>query len=99
MFSGGIDRVPCEKQRYQPFIFSTNGNAKCVYAKSKCSLEGQMVFDNGESNSDRSCRCDYANGYAFVDESAGKCKCYPVMEDCTCYKKHCPQDSILSPGT
>ncbi|CAG2257092.1 unnamed protein product [Mytilus edulis] len=81
------------------FPFSTNGNDECVYAKSICSLEGQVVFHDLESDIDRSCKCDYTYGYAFILEPAKKCKCDPFIEDCTCYKKQCPLDSVLSPGT
>lgn len=98
MFSGGIDRVPCEHNRFQPFTFSTNGNDECVYAKSICSLEGQVVSNDGESDIDTSCTCDYTYEYAFVREPAAKCKCDPFIEDCTCYKKLCPPNSVLSPG-
>lgn len=99
MFSGGIDRIPCEDNRFQPFPFSTNGNDECVYEKSICSLEGQVVSHDLGPGIDRSCRCDYTYGYAFVLEPTKKCKCDPFIEDCTCYKKQCPLDSVLSPGT
>lgn len=48
--------------------------------------------------SDRTCRCDYTAGYAFVTEPRNKCYCVPTEEDCMCYKVNCPRKKQLTQG-
>ncbi|CAC5355471.1 unnamed protein product [Mytilus coruscus] len=94
---GDIDGEPCEENRYQPFKFRTDGNNKCIFGKSVCNEEGQIVQNTGNTTTDTSCRCDYTNGYGFVVEPTRKCFCHPTQEDCSCYKKKCSNNEFLNP--
>ena len=69
-----------------------------MYQKSQCNEEGQIVYSNGSAREDRTCTCDYRAGYAFLREPAGKCFCSPLVEDCSCYKKTCTDQSLLNKG-
>ena len=69
-----------------------------MYQKSQCNEEGQIVYSNGSAKEDRTCTCDYRAGYAFLREPAGKCFCSPSVEDCSCYKKTCTDQSLLNKG-
>ncbi|CAG2212359.1 unnamed protein product [Mytilus edulis] len=94
---GGTTRKPCSEYRYQPFTFWTNGSSKCVYKKTSCSREGQVIYNNGTALSDRTCRCDYTNNYDFLVKPRNNCFCVPTVEDCSCYVKPCPVGSLLTP--
>jgi hypothetical protein len=95
---GQLHGVPCTKERFQPVKYWTNGSYNCVYEKSLCNEEGQIVFKNGTKISDRTCRCDYSKGYDFVVKPKDGCECIPSEEDCSCYHKTCQTGFILSPG-
>ena len=69
-----------------------------MYQKSQCNEEGQIVYSNGSARVDRTCTCDYRAGYAFIREPVGKCFCSPSVEDCSCYKKTCTDQSFLNKG-
>ena len=98
VFSGGTTRFPCSPDKFQPFMYSTNGNYECVYKKSTCNEIGQIIYDDGTTTSDRRCRCNYTAGYVFLQEPEHLCYCEPVKEDCSCVKKTCPVNHILDPG-
>lgn len=98
VIAGNFDcRKKCVSTRYQPFRFSTNGMSTCSLQKSYCSGEGQIIFSNGSSKSDRRCRCDYTQGYDFITKPEHGCYCVPLKEDCSCYKKRCPAGLFISP--
>lgn len=68
----------------------------CLFTKSHCTSEGQIVCSNGSEISDVTCRCDYQKGYAMGQT---KCCSPTLFEDCTCYKKRCPyENQELDPG-
>ena len=69
-----------------------------MYQKSQCNEEGQIVYSNVSAIEDRNCTCDYSAGYVFLREPAGKCFCSPSVEDCSCYKKTCTDQSLLNKG-
>lgn len=92
------DHRHCEATRFQPFRFSTNSSTFCVFEKTNCGDEGQIIFRNGSTSLDRQCRCDYTRGYAFTTKPDHGCFCVPSMEDCSCYHKPCPSGLILGPG-
>ncbi|XP_076084530.1 uncharacterized protein LOC143055281 [Mytilus galloprovincialis] len=79
----------CDTGRYQPIVFTTHGNSECIFSKSMCADEGQLVFSNDSSSADTACRCDYTQGYAFVTRPTNRCFCNPSDEDCSCYKSTC----------
>ncbi|XP_076072012.1 uncharacterized protein LOC143043717 [Mytilus galloprovincialis] len=93
---GGTTREPCSDNRFQPFTFWTNGSSKCVYKKTNCNQEGQVIHNNGSLKTDRICRCDYTNNYDFVLKPRNGCFCVPSEEDCSCYVKTCPTGHRLT---
>lgn len=95
---GSIDGSQCSRNMFQPIKFWTNGSSDCIFEKTLCEEEGQVVFENGNPKNDRSCRCDYTKGYAFVKKPNHKCFCEPRTEDCSCHIKKCSTLSILTPG-
>ncbi|XP_076097818.1 uncharacterized protein LOC143067990 isoform X1 [Mytilus galloprovincialis] len=92
---GGLNQGHCSMDRYQPFFIESNQTFQCIYQKSTCIEEGQKVYSNGSIYEDRSCFCDFENGYAFVNETPNKTQCVPSKEDCTCYTKICPENSAF----
>ncbi|XP_076070588.1 uncharacterized protein LOC143042207 isoform X1 [Mytilus galloprovincialis] len=95
--NGTLQGADCNSEFYQPFKFLSSGSSRCVYEKSYCSGEGQVVFTNGTLENDRSCRCDYTRGYDFVNKPRHRCYCAPSEEDCSCHLKLCQSNYILSP--
>ncbi|VDI47999.1 uncharacterized protein MGAL_10B000940 [Mytilus galloprovincialis] len=94
---GQPDFTPCEKKRYQPFRLWSNVSGQCIFKKSQCVSDGQFLYNNGTTESDRSCRCDYTHGYAFIKKPKHPCYCIPSEEECSCYKKNCPNNTLLTP--
>ncbi|XP_052076994.1 uncharacterized protein LOC127715008 isoform X1 [Mytilus californianus] len=88
---------PCPDGLYQPFTFFTNISSNCELKRSFCSAQGQIVSSNGTTRTDRQCRCNYANGYSYVIKPKNICSCIPSEEDCSCYRKICLKNHILSP--
>lgn len=97
--SGNFDTKPCSPDRLQPFPFSSSQGNDCIYRKSFCSEEGQVVYTNGTTKNDRKCRCDYTKSFHFISTSEKNiCSCDPRKEDCSCVIKPCSEGEILSPG-
>ncbi|CAC5358581.1 MSI [Mytilus coruscus] len=94
-----FDIKPCTPERYQPVTFSSKQGSACLFQKGKCSEEGQVIYGNGTSKVDRTCRCDYSRGFAFLStDRTDPCWCNAATEDCSCYKKECNDSQVLSPG-
>ncbi|XP_076084515.1 uncharacterized protein LOC143055269 [Mytilus galloprovincialis] len=89
VFQPLFNLAKCNDGRYQPIVFTTHGNSECIYSKSKCADEGQLVFSNDSSSADTACRCDYTKGYAFVTRPKNRCFCNPSDEDCSCFRSTC----------
>ncbi|XP_071138284.1 uncharacterized protein [Mytilus edulis] len=99
---GGLDADICSKERYHPWPikYYTNVSTNCIFLKSVCNEEGQVVYGNGNHNTDITCRCDYTRGYDFIGKPRNPCYCVPSEEDCSCYLKACiDQTYFLSPDT
>ncbi|VDI72377.1 Hypothetical predicted protein [Mytilus galloprovincialis] len=97
---GGLDADICSSERYQPWpiLFYTNVSTNCIFRKSACNEEGQVVYDDGNRSTDITCRCDYTRGYDFVAKPRNRCFCVPSEEDCSCHLKMCPKSTDkLSP--
>ncbi|XP_052077391.1 uncharacterized protein LOC127715391 isoform X2 [Mytilus californianus] len=94
---GNLEGVQCASDRYQPFIFWTNGSSSCKFEKSICAGEGQIPFSLGTTKADSTCRCDYTQGYDFVVRPRNTCFCIPSEEDCSCFIRQCPSGFVLSP--
>ncbi|CAG2239836.1 unnamed protein product [Mytilus edulis] len=97
---GGLDADVCSSKRYQPWPinFYTNVSTKCIFVKSTCNEEGQVIYDKGNRNIDVTCRCDYTRGYDFIVKTLNPCFCVPSKEDCSCYLKKCTKSTdMLSP--
>ncbi|CAG2212488.1 unnamed protein product, partial [Mytilus edulis] len=76
-----IDYEKCEAERYQPFNFLSNVNHQCYFVKSYCAEEGQIEHMIGDETSDRTCKCDYTNQYAFHTIPRNKMFCIPSEEE------------------
>ncbi|CAG2188075.1 unnamed protein product [Mytilus edulis] len=88
---GGLDADICSSERYQPWpiTFYTNVSTNCIFLKSVCKEEGQVIYGKGNRNIDATCRCDYKRGYDFLVRTLNPCFCIPSKEDCSCYVKTC----------
>ncbi|CAC5359852.1 unnamed protein product [Mytilus coruscus] len=96
-FQGTLQGSYCDNDFYQPFQFWSSGNSRCVYKKSYCREEGQIISSNGTVKTDSVCRCDYTRGFDFIVRPKHRCYCVPAKEDCSCYLKLCSSNEILSP--
>ncbi|CAG2252370.1 unnamed protein product [Mytilus edulis] len=97
---GGLDADICSSERYQPWPinFYTNISTNCMFLKSLCNEEGQVVYSKGNRNIDITCRCDYTRGYDFLVKPRNQCFCVPSKEDCSCFLKTCSKSTHkLSP--
>lgn len=98
---GGIDADICPIERYQPWPinYNTNVSTNCIFLKSACNEEGQVIYSKGNRNTDITCRCDYTRDYDFIVKPRNLCFCVPSEEDCSCYLKLCPDSAnTLSAG-
>lgn len=99
VYRGNIDADLCPGYRYMPINFKSNMTESCIFLKSKCNGEGQLVHHNWSLAEDTACSCDFTNGYAFIQKPINSCFCVPSEEDCSCYKKGCGDSNyVLSPG-
>ncbi|CAG2202732.1 ANKRD50 [Mytilus edulis] len=89
-FGDDIYYDPCPAGLYQMGPAKSYEITNCLFTKSHCTSEGQIVCSNGSEISDVTCRCDYQNGYAMGQT---KCCSPTLFEDCTCYKKRCPDEN------
>ncbi|CAC5383012.1 unnamed protein product [Mytilus coruscus] len=94
---GRLDFTPCATDRYQPIRLWSNASSQCIYKKSQCIGNGQIMHRNGTEESDTSCRCDYTRGFDFINKPKNASFCIPSEEDCSCHKKKCPHNGVLSP--
>ncbi|XP_071143958.1 uncharacterized protein [Mytilus edulis] len=97
IFEPYFNKAGCSFERYQPFPFSTDGNNKCVYKKSFCNEQGQIVYREGSTINDTTCRCDSSQGYIFVTTPKHNCYCLPLEEDCSCHKIICGNEENPCP--
>lgn len=70
----------------------------CIFAKSICSEEGQLIYEDDSTKDDRACRCDHKKNYSFTKAPRNNCFCLPTEEDCSCNIKSCPVNQTLSAG-
>ncbi|CAC5424761.1 unnamed protein product [Mytilus coruscus] len=81
----------------QTGIEKTNESmSDCIFAKSLCSEEGQIVYEDGSTKDDTTCRCDYTRNYSFIKTPRHFCFCIPTEEDCSCYIQSCPVNLTLT---
>lgn len=97
IFEPSFNKAGCSYKRYQPFPFSTEGNNKCVYQKSFCNEEGQIIILEGNMINDTTCGCDPLQGYIFVNKPEHNCYCIPSKEDCSCHKLSCNAKDATCP--
>ncbi|CAC5395810.1 PARP10_14_15 [Mytilus coruscus] len=88
---GNLDAGPCSEERYQPgqMKYLTNVSSECIFSKSQCYEEGQMLYDRGSPTQDVKCRCDFTQNYDFICRQNASRYCKPSEEDCSCFKKQC----------
>lgn len=98
VITGRRRNVDCSAGTFQPFLFWSNASSDCVFIKSNCHEHGQVLYDNGSTQMDRSCRCDYTRGFDFIVKPNNPCYCIPSIEDCSCYKTTCVVTQKLTPG-
>ncbi|CAC5360225.1 unnamed protein product [Mytilus coruscus] len=98
VISGKREDQPCSEDRYQPLRFWSNTSTNCLLKKSPCSEIGQIVYKNGSTKEDATCRCDHGKSYGFLGRTKDLCFCLQSEEDCTCYKKQCPNGQKLYSG-
>ncbi|XP_061172358.1 uncharacterized protein LOC133181784 isoform X2 [Saccostrea echinata] len=98
-----IEFISCPPERYQPTERMTNQAMifQCEQEKSQCDGEGQAQCDNGSAEMDRTCRCDYTNGYvleAVANENPDNITCiHPKLINLECTKfDDCRQNQTLS---
>lgn len=96
---GGLNGKLCSADRYQPFLFWTNGSSDCTFQKSLCKEEGQLISTERSTSKDATCRCDNSRGYSFVLQPKHTTYCLPSEEDCSCYIQQCVDGKILNAGT
>lgn len=95
---GNPDSEECVSARFQPFVFSTDGNSDCIYRKSLCEGKGLLIHHNGSSKDNRKCRCDIDCGYSFVSSPEDNSFCIPFQEDCSCLKNTSDESFIHFTG-
>lgn len=96
---GQFDAAYCDADRYQPIKYFTNVSGECLFQKSTCFGEGQIIHTDKNPVEDLTCRCDHAKGYTFTTPPKNQCFCVPSVEDCSCYRKICNSSTIgLSQG-
>lgn len=98
IIKGSKRNVNCSANRYQPFKFFSSMFSKCVFQKSSCTEEGQLIFANDSTMEDSKCSCDYTKGYNFRIRPRNNRFCLPEQEDCMCYVTPCPMDKVLTSG-
>lgn len=88
---GNLDAGPCSVERYQPIHikFLTNVSSECIFSKSKCNEEGQILHDKGSPTQDVACRCDLTQNYDLISRQTASRYCKPAEGDCSCFKKQC----------
>lgn len=94
----GITNGNCSEQRYQPIVFFAKTSTDCMYIKSTCEEEGQLVVSNRKGYQDRQDKCDFKAGYSYIIHPRNPCACIPSEEDCSCIRKHCNNSEVLSAG-
>ena len=85
ILSGVRTTSPCPVGRFQPFALWANDSSQCLFVKSLCEEEGQIITSRGTTLSDQTCQCDFSYGYHFISEPKDLCGCVPSSEDCSCY--------------
>lgn len=83
---GNLDSEECSFKRFQPIVFRTEGNSDCIYTKSSCEDQGQVIHHNGSTANNRKCRCAFDCGYLFVFTPQLTSFCNPFVEDCSCFR-------------
>ncbi|XP_076071558.1 uncharacterized protein LOC143042939 [Mytilus galloprovincialis] len=96
VITGRLRNVDCSSERYQPFPLWANVSGVCLFRKTPCEEEGQVVFNSGNLISDGACRCDFSKGYKFIQQPKQKCFCIPSDEDCSCHISQCDDGLNLS---
>lgn len=92
-----FNTAKCKSERYQGLDFTTVGNSDCVFQKSKCVQEGQIVYKVNKDSSledDTKCMCDYTKGYLFITLPTSRCFCTPTVEDCSCFREFCSTGNL-----
>jgi hypothetical protein len=88
--TGMIKHRICPAEKYQPTERKSSDPMafQCHNDMSPCDAEGEIRCDNGSSDKDRTCGCDYRSGYtleALAYENEQKIACVsPLQVDLMC---------------
>ncbi|VDI19488.1 Hypothetical predicted protein [Mytilus galloprovincialis] len=79
---GNLDAGPCSEVRYQPgqIKFLANVSSECIFSKSKCNEEGQILHDKGSPTQDVQ---NYAGSSRQTSETDFPDEPNPEQEDST----------------
>ncbi|XP_056000881.1 uncharacterized protein LOC130048315 isoform X2 [Ostrea edulis] len=93
---------PCPNTHYQPYGQPSNQYKKvpCTYTKGACAGDGEETCDDGDTVSDRMCRCDFTRGYAsseYLLSNPRSKSCYkPKIEVQGCVMLPCENGTELN---
>lgn len=91
--SGYLNSEICPGDEFQFRHSWSNEQSRCLFKKSLCNEEGQIIYSDKNSSRDRSCACDHTNGYKFITYPKNQNFCVPFDEDCSCYRDINQEDS------
>ncbi|XP_052106153.1 uncharacterized protein LOC127738807 isoform X2 [Mytilus californianus] len=88
-----IQKIDCDIDYYMPSKWPSNeilnhGPRHCKYEKSKCNLMGMKICSDGNTKTDRTCKCDYMNKY--VPEMNISTPCFDQSKSGCIPTKDCP---------
>ncbi|CAC5356604.1 OBSCN [Mytilus coruscus] len=88
-----IQKIKCDIDYYMPSEQLSNkilnhGPRHCKYEKSKCNLMGMKICSDGNTTTDRTCKCDYMNKY--VPEMNISTPCFDQIKSGCIPTKDCP---------
>ncbi|XP_063428737.1 uncharacterized protein LOC134711787 isoform X2 [Mytilus trossulus] len=91
--SGNLNSEICSEGEFQFNSSWSNEQSRCLFEKSLCNEEGQIIYSDENSIRDRRCTCDHTNGYKFTTYPINRHYCVPFDEDCSCYRDMTQEDS------
>ncbi|VDI75591.1 Hypothetical predicted protein, partial [Mytilus galloprovincialis] len=94
--SGNLNSENCPGDEFQFEPSWSNEQSRCLFRKSFCNEEGQIIYSDENSSRDRRCVCDYTNGYKFTTYPINRNYCVPFEEDCSCYRDIKQEDSYTT---
>lgn len=94
--SGNLNSEICPEDEFQFGPSWSNEQSKCLFRKSLCNEEGQIIYSHENSSRDRRCACDHTDGYKLTTHPRNRQYCIPFVEDCSCYRDIKQEDSYTT---